>query len=135
MYVVQVFCVLVLCLSLLFFFFSSRRRHTRCALVTGVQTCALPATSIAAVRGEAPRRDAKFRRRSRPVRNATKTAGYRARPHHCPLTGLRSRPFGGSSCGRRSQQCALSRDRRDDDTAKQRSQSEERGVGKEGVST
>src|SRR3546814_16516744 len=29
-----------LCLS--FFFFSSRRRHTRCALVTGVQTCALP---------------------------------------------------------------------------------------------
>src|SRR3546814_8402391 len=25
-----------------FFFFSSRRRHTRCALVAGVQTCALP---------------------------------------------------------------------------------------------
>src|SRR3546814_6901299 len=25
-----------------FFFFSSRRRHTICALVTGVQTCALP---------------------------------------------------------------------------------------------
>src|SRR3546814_9602028 len=24
------------------FFFSSIRRHTRCALVTGVQTCALP---------------------------------------------------------------------------------------------
>src|SRR3546814_16830514 len=29
-------------MKLLFFFFSSRRRHTRCALVTGVQTCALP---------------------------------------------------------------------------------------------
>src|SRR3546814_4280017 len=29
------------CLTLSFFF-SSRRRHTRCALVTGVQTCALP---------------------------------------------------------------------------------------------
>src|SRR3546814_11323504 len=28
--------------SLFLFFFSSRRRHTRCALVTGVQTCALP---------------------------------------------------------------------------------------------
>src|SRR3546814_9541314 len=28
------------------FFFSSRRRHTRCALVTGVQTCALPIYSI-----------------------------------------------------------------------------------------
>src|SRR3546814_6550612 len=31
--------------SLLWFFFSSRRRHTRCALVTGVQTCALPISS------------------------------------------------------------------------------------------
>src|SRR3546814_10175342 len=30
-------CIVVYC-----FFFSSRRRHTRCALVTGVQTCALP---------------------------------------------------------------------------------------------
>src|SRR3546814_5356059 len=32
-----------MCAGLTFvFFFSSRRRHTRCALVTGVQTCALP---------------------------------------------------------------------------------------------
>src|SRR3546814_19876208 len=30
------------------FFFSSRRRHTRCASVTGVQTCALPISSPAA---------------------------------------------------------------------------------------
>src|SRR3546814_9751641 len=29
-------------LYVILFFFSSRRRHTRCALVTGVQTCALP---------------------------------------------------------------------------------------------
>src|SRR3546814_2682269 len=29
------------------FFFSSRRRHTRCALVTGVQKCALPIFSHA----------------------------------------------------------------------------------------
>src|SRR3546814_7793687 len=37
-----VFSVLC-CISYGFlFFFSSRRRHTRCALVTGVQTCALP---------------------------------------------------------------------------------------------
>src|SRR3546814_20585809 len=28
------------------FFFSSRRRHTRCALVTGVQTCALPISTV-----------------------------------------------------------------------------------------
>src|SRR3546814_5329827 len=33
------------------FFFSSRRRHTRCALVTGVQTCALPICSTAAPKG------------------------------------------------------------------------------------
>src|SRR3546814_7705759 len=33
-----------LCFS---FFFSSRRRHTRCALVTGVQTCALPISARA----------------------------------------------------------------------------------------
>src|SRR3546814_1201359 len=32
----------------LVFFFSSRRRHTRCALVTGVQTCALPIYAIGA---------------------------------------------------------------------------------------
>src|SRR3546814_3050478 len=31
-----------MCFLMLTFFFSSRRRHTRCALVTGVQTCALP---------------------------------------------------------------------------------------------
>src|SRR3546814_19147851 len=49
-----------------FFFFSSRRRHTRCALVTGVQTCALPISVRFAAwglldggvaGGEAPQRD------------------------------------------------------------------------------
>src|SRR3546814_5831973 len=39
-------CFCVVCSS---FFFSSRRRHTRCALVTGVQTCALPISPVAAV--------------------------------------------------------------------------------------
>src|SRR3546814_1664362 len=34
-------------------FFSSRRRHTRCALVTGVQTCALPILVGTNVRWEA----------------------------------------------------------------------------------
>src|SRR3546814_1128225 len=37
---VRLFCFIVC------FFFSSRRRHTRCALVTGVQTCALPISTI-----------------------------------------------------------------------------------------
>src|SRR3546814_8530489 len=44
------------------FFFSSRRRHTRCALVTGVQTCALPicgdARALAAKVHGAPAADA-----------------------------------------------------------------------------
>src|SRR3546814_2489922 len=34
--------MLIVLFEILYFFFSSRRRHTSCALVTGVQTCALP---------------------------------------------------------------------------------------------
>src|SRR3546814_19465125 len=34
------------------FFLSSRRRHTRCALVTGVQTCALPICDAEQSRGD-----------------------------------------------------------------------------------
>src|SRR3546814_10631016 len=33
---------MLLLICIFIFLFSSRRRHTRCALVTGVQTCALP---------------------------------------------------------------------------------------------
>src|SRR3546814_4280947 len=45
--IVVFFAVCLCCFDWLFvpgftFCFSSRRRHTRCALVTGVQTCALP---------------------------------------------------------------------------------------------
>src|SRR3546814_8532384 len=36
-------------LCFIVFFFSSRRRHTRCALVTGVQTCALPIYDMASI--------------------------------------------------------------------------------------
>src|SRR3546814_3380237 len=43
-------CIFDVCYCV-FFFFSSRRRHTRCALVTGVQTCALP-ISIGPIPGE-----------------------------------------------------------------------------------
>src|SRR3546814_3706400 len=39
-------------LSVIVFFFSSRRRHTRCALVTGVQTCALPISDPVLVHGD-----------------------------------------------------------------------------------
>src|SRR3546814_2118530 len=44
----RVGCMLFLC-AVIIFFFSSRRRHTRCALVTGVQTCALPISQISRV--------------------------------------------------------------------------------------
>src|SRR3546814_4708917 len=45
-------------LCIVIFFFSSRRRHTRCALVTGVQTCALP---ISGEKLEKPERKQKQR--------------------------------------------------------------------------
>src|SRR3546814_9081151 len=35
-------CIVHCVVVFVFFFFSSRRRHTSCALLTGVQTCALP---------------------------------------------------------------------------------------------
>src|SRR3546814_1752550 len=44
------------------FFFSSRRRHTRCALVTGVQTCALPIWGGAPAIERRPLRDLESRR-------------------------------------------------------------------------
>src|SRR3546814_5317907 len=37
------------------FFFSSRRRHTRCALVTGVQTCALPISGLTSRQALSPK--------------------------------------------------------------------------------
>src|SRR3546814_5257577 len=49
----------MLVVGLVCFFFSSRRRHTRCALVTGVQTCALP---IYPIRARALDSDYRFRR-------------------------------------------------------------------------
>src|SRR3546814_1173159 len=45
-------CVIFRIVSVCFFFFSSRRRHTSCALVTGVQTCALPISRLAVDRVE-----------------------------------------------------------------------------------
>src|SRR3546814_6653522 len=37
-------------------FFSSRRRHTRCALVTGVQTCALPIFDLGRIDAQSAKR-------------------------------------------------------------------------------
>src|SRR3546814_2836815 len=46
---------------MVWFFFSSRRRHTRCALVTGVQTCALPISRFADAEHEADGAEAEGR--------------------------------------------------------------------------
>src|SRR3546814_11379256 len=59
------------------FFFSSRRRHTRCALVTGVQTCALPISSGCGGRGAAP---------------APACGGACRRPRRCRGPGSSTRP-------------------------------------------
>src|SRR3546814_13514355 len=101
-----------LLLLFVLFFFSSRRRHTRCALVTGVQTCALPISAargqgrVGADRGSAERRQhrhgpAPAHRRRREPRLAGRAAGKD------------KRGAGGGEAGR----------------------SEERRVGKECVST
>src|SRR3546814_5062636 len=49
---VSCYDVIVSLARFVLFFFSSRRRHTRCALVTGVQTCALPICLALALAGE-----------------------------------------------------------------------------------
>src|SRR3546814_10492150 len=76
--------------SCTYFVFSSRRRHTRCALVTGVQTCALP---ISAVRASAQRnrrvleshlhiqfRPRRWRRRSRAGSHALRVVAVPSAP-------------------------------------------------------
>src|SRR3546814_9022457 len=74
-------CVVYVCCS-------SRRRHTRCALVTGVQTCALPISNPAASvrgpahsvrRGKTPVLAADEARRLLDVIDATTPAGLRDR--------------------------------------------------------
>src|SRR3546814_14617530 len=98
-----------------FFFFSSRRRHTRCALVTGVQTCALPISSVAgaAAWSSAHATRSGIRRRSR--------RGKPCRTSHA-CRRLRRSP---------DRVCLRIRLRR----RQTRERSEERRVGKECVST
>src|SRR3546814_3478662 len=73
------------------FFFSSRRRHTRCALVTGVQTCALPiSTRPAPPKATPPRRTI----RTRPPRNECHEEDL-PRPRRVPV---RAAEIGRASC-------------------------------------
>src|SRR3546814_7517603 len=100
--------VLMYILSVMFFFFSSRRRHTRCALVTGVQTCALPIyRSAPAINAQDQRRPVEIAEHDRdaPVHGQMRM-GFIARPAQIEI----------GDAGRRER-------------------SEERRVGKECVST
>src|SRR3546814_19880733 len=71
----ELFCV---------FFFSSRRRHTRCALVTGVQTCALPICGSAAERATSRFTQARLRSPRAPIRRqwSPENSSHRASPSH-----------------------------------------------------
>src|SRR3546814_2179114 len=53
------------------FVFSSRRRHTRCALVTGVQTCALPISGLKVKAEWLPETQAEQRRNQALIRDAS----------------------------------------------------------------
>src|SRR3546814_9440757 len=70
-YYTCLFCLLF-CIFLFLFFFSSRRRHTRCALVTGVQTCALP------IYPSEPARGSRYRYASHNLRFKLNRAGENA---------------------------------------------------------
>src|SRR3546814_21010103 len=75
MYYSVLYCLC--CLFFSVFFFSSRRRHTRCALVTGVQTCALPIWRRRSHgRGSSPPRSSLLARRA----GGTGEAGLRPTP-------------------------------------------------------
>src|SRR3546814_6034347 len=68
LYVVQVVVRRVAYVDVFFFVFSSRRRHTRCALVTGVQTCALPICVVASGTKARPDETVRIAASSRPAR-------------------------------------------------------------------
>src|SRR3546814_8813919 len=69
---------------------SSRRRHTRCALVTGVQTCALPIflQDIRAALDEAMANGTTFERFSKDLRPTLEAKGWWGRKNMLdPLDG------------------------------------------------
>src|SRR3546814_1631533 len=69
-----------------FFFFSSRRRHTRCALVTGVQTCALPISTFSWCAKEPERGTAAFPSGGITREGATMAAPLTATAINCSLS-------------------------------------------------
>src|SRR3546814_2168310 len=92
------------------FFFSSRRRHTRCALVTGVQTCALPifaremvVETEHAVLGRIPiiNRSIKFPGSEQPAPSAPPVLGQHTDEILRDVLGLSADEIGRASCRER----------------------------------
>src|SRR3546814_10058580 len=83
----------MVCPLVVVFFLSSRRRHTRCALVTGVQTCALPIFKIV-VRGASSQPAASEASPQAPVRRTegTHERDRAAAPHLQAPCGWPRRP-------------------------------------------
>src|SRR3546814_2418913 len=106
-------------------FFSSRRRHTRCALVTGVQTCALPIFIVNTNRTAA---------NAKGTEDTLRAAGLGEFRHGETLFLMGDAPDGASKDGRRARIAArwcviaMGGDQLGD------FRSEERRVGNEGVS-
>src|SRR3546814_5364754 len=91
------------CVRYSFFFFSSRRRHTRCALVTGVQTCALPISLLAPGRAFAVDNGQNVRQTWLPVGTAPiietpPTGGIPTTPDDIRIQPTILPPIGRASC-------------------------------------
>src|SRR3546814_14904361 len=85
------------CVASFFFFFSSRRRHTRCALVTGVQTCALPISTVFAVpRSIAMSWESNLNQREKKDIDTASCHRRRAPDGNAPVVFLPARPPGDS---------------------------------------
>src|SRR3546814_6220314 len=73
------------CRSVVNIFFSSRRRHTRFALVTGVQTCALPISGSTRCLSERPRRSSFQITTASPARTLASSVSSPGRALFAPL--------------------------------------------------
>src|SRR3546814_9949686 len=83
-------------MSKMMFFCSSRRLHTRCAVVTGVQTCALPILASSSTADSVQRRNCGVA--VRPKATAPWMRAFPKTKTPCCLPGTRPAPNG---CGRR----------------------------------
>src|SRR3546814_7171695 len=107
----------------MFVFFSSRRRHTRCALVTVVQTCALPIYGLGLAHKHVPEMQRYSGLRHPPLFAPAVANAYRGMIVEVPLQ-LRALPGAPSAADVHGALAAAYAGR-----------SEERRVGKECVST